>query len=206
MPLNWLKKPQSYNQNTWNLSIGMSFRAVHFRCFFFAAREPVFFSCSVRHNVDDLSKQRCNKSDMSCFMQLGVRKSDSSDLWPESGTQCNFSTSRKKKYKTQLLMFVFKWTATVSGWTWHDLQHIRYWPSNQVSWLVPDKYRPQVSFQPLVKHHVLTLGSRTRCTVWTFNFTRASDLGALFPTIVLTSYRPGLSLNDHVAVRDIVKS
>jgi hypothetical protein len=31
-------------------------------------------------NVDDLSKKRFNRSDISSFMQLGVRKSESSEL------------------------------------------------------------------------------------------------------------------------------
>jgi hypothetical protein len=99
-----------------------------------------------------------------------------------------------KKHKIQLLIFVFKWTAAVSGRTWYDFQHNRQWSSNQVSCLVPDKYKTQASFRPVIKHHLFTLGSRTRCMVRTFNSTRVADLGAPFPSIVLTSKRPCASV------------
>jgi hypothetical protein len=44
------------------------------------ARYFAQYISSVRRNADDLSKKRCKRSDISSFVQLGVRKSESSDL------------------------------------------------------------------------------------------------------------------------------
>jgi len=59
----------------------------------------------------------------------------------------------RQKRKNQLLMLVLKWTATVSGWTWHKTIAGFGPPIKLPVWCLTNTGRKPL--QPLVKHHLL---------------------------------------------------